>query len=528
MMRKRDLILLLIFAVFLVGSVSAVNYCCEKTTSGAWCQNVNTESQCSIATNPVTGELFKKTTAFCEATSYCRPGTCVNLQEGTCISNTPQIVCSGKYGFWSEKRKSELEQCKLGCCLIGEQAAFTTQISCNRLSALYGLKINWQSSINDELSCLASANPQTEGACVFTKSLVKTCERTTREKCQNEIAKNSAYSDVEFHSGYLCSAQELGATCAKSTQTQCDHKDEVRFVDTCGNLANIYDSSKVNDEAYWTKIQEPSCGDKEGNKNSKSCGDCDYLSGSMCKRKKTGETTTYGDFICKDLDCKDYTGSYSGNFDYPHHGEIWCASDSKTSDKSAPGATYFKLMCYDGEVTKEECDSTRQKICAETKDDESGFMFAACKANVWRDCTSQNKSEDCLNVDVRDCNWITEKAGSGDNYYFDSENGLTNKDSDPDSGVCVPKYAPGFERTSASDVVGGEMCVAASTICVVTYEKQGAMGGWYCKDNCYCLKDAWQNALNGICTKLGDCGSKTNYIGKSGYAYDDIVTEEKV
>ena len=528
MMRKIGFIFtFLILAIFLVGSVSAANYCCEKTTSGAWCQNVNAESQCSIATNPITGEPFKRTTAFCDATSYCRVGTCVNLQEGTCLSNTPQIVCSGNYGFWSEKSKSQLEQCQLGCCLIGEQAAFTTQISCNRLSALYGLKINWQSSINDELTCLASASPKTEGACVFTKNYVKTCERTTREKCQNEIAKNSAYSNVEFHAGYLCTAQELGTICAKSTQTQCDDKDDVRFIDTCGNLANIYDSGKANDEAYWTKIQEPTCGDGKGNKNSKSCGECDYLAGSMCKRKKAGETTTYGDFICKDLDCKDYTGTYSGSFDYPHHGETWCTSDSKTNDKNVPGATYFKLMCYNGEVTKEECDSTRQKICAEVEDEESGFMYAACKANVWQDCTSQNNSEDCSDVDLRDCSWIAEDAGSGNNYYF-SSSGMKNDGTF--SGVCVPKYAPGFERTSKSDVSGGENCQLATAFCTVTYKKWwlASEEKWECTDNCYCLEDEWQNSLNSICTKLGDCGNKVNYIGKPGYEFDDVIKEEKL
>jgi hypothetical protein len=518
MMKKEALTLwLFILAIFLIGSIGAVTYCCEKTTSGAWCQNVNSESLCSTAINPLTNEPFKKTAASCEATSYCRPGTCINGQEGICMPNTPQVVCSENYGYWSEKGKSELPQCQLGCCLIGDQAAFTTQIACNRLSALYALQINWQANINDELTCLASANPSAKGACVYTKNYVKTCELTTKENC-NSKAKNSALSEVEFHASFLCTAQELGTNCAKTTQVKCDDKNDVRFVDSCGNLANIYDSEKVNDENYWTKIQEPTCGDNEGNKDSTTCGDCDYLSGSMCK--KDGSS-----YICKDLDCKDYTGTYSGSFAYPHHGETWCASDSKTSDENAPGATYFRLICYNGEVTKEQCDSTRQKVCAETEDKESGFMFANCKVNVWQDCVSQNNSADCEDVNVRDCVW---EEWNG--YYFTS-GGLKNDSSDSASdGMCVPKYPPGFERDGSDNVVGGDVCSIANSVCYVKYEKKWYQNDekWKCVENCSCLTDEWENGLNAICTQIGDCGNKKNYVGIFGYQFNDIIKEEKL
>ncbi len=527
-MKKKSLIFMFILVIFLAGSVSAVTYCCEKTTSGAYCQNVNSESLCSTAIkDSTTGEVFKKTSASCDATSYCKPGTCIIGQEGICVSNTPQMLCDQRFGYWSEKGKSELEQCQLGCCLIGDQAAFTTQIACNRMSALYGLQINWQANINNELSCLASASPRTKGACTFTKNYVKTCEATTKKECSDK-AKSSGLSGVEFHAGFLCTAQELGTNCAKTTQTQCDDSDDVRFVDTCGNLANIYDSDKTTDEAYWTNILEPSCGDSEGNKNSKNCGDCDYLSGSMCKKKSIGQSVDAGDYVCKDLDCKDYTGTYSGSFSYPKHGETWCATDTQTSDSNVPGATYFKLMCYNGDVTKEQCDSTRQKVCAEAEDEESGFMFGACKVNIWQDCVNQNNSADCTNANVRDCSWVSENAGSGKNYYFTSE-GLKNDNSgSAPEGTCVPKYQPGFERDTKNNVVGGEICGMSSAVCIVKYEK-GLLGGdWDCAENCYCLKDEWQAGLNSICTQLGDCGSKKNYIGTLGYKYEDVIKEEKI
>ncbi len=539
MIKKGLLLGVLILAILLTGSVGAVTYCCEKTTSNEWCQSVSSESLCSTTNNPITGEPFKKTAASCEATSYCKPGTCINLQEGTCMPNTAQIVCEANYGYWDTRAKSEIEQCQLGCCLIGDQAAFTTQIACNRMSALYSLQINWQPSINNELLCLASANPKTKGACVFTEGLVKTCELTTKKDCQDK-AKSSAFAGVEFHAGFLCTAQELGTNCAKTKDTQCDDKDDVRFIDTCGNLANVYDSDKTTDEAYWTMIQEPACTDrngKEGNKNSPNCGDCDYLFGSMCKKKSIGEGVDDGNYVCKDLDCKDYTGTYSGSFDYPHHGEVWCATDSKTSDPNSPGGTYFKLMCYNGEVTKEQCDATRQKVCHEKADEETGFMFANCKKNEWESCSSQNTNTSCNDAEKRDCIWISVDAGTSDTYYF-SDAGLKNDDSSsaPD-GLCLPRYQPGFNRDQEDNVIGGEICGLASSVCYVGTPLSGADCNVNNPDmNCSCLDKydddsnsyVWKDNLNAVCTQLGDCGSKVNYVGTFGYTYDDVVKKQRV
>jgi hypothetical protein len=528
-MKKRYLLfMILVMGIFLLEIVSAATYCCEKTKQGAWCQNVNSESLCD--------SNFRKIPAACDATSYCKTGTCVNGQEGTCMPST-QVVCEQNYGFWSEEPKSALPQCQLGCCLIGDQAAFVTQVSCNRMSALYGLQVSWQSNTNNELECLASANPRAKGACVFTKNYAKTCEATTKKDCQDR-AKNSVLSEVQFHENYLCSAQELGTNCAKTTNTQCDDKDDVRFVDSCGNLANIYDSSKINDGNYWTKIQEPSCGNSKGNKNSASCGDCDYLSGSMCKKKAVGDSVTAGNYICKDLDCKGYSGQgFDGSSTYPKHGETWCATDTITTDNNAPGSTYFKLACYNGEITKEECDSTRQKICAEIVVDEtSGFKTANCKANLWQSCIGQNNSADCNDINVRDCTWVEQNG-----YYF-SDGGLKNDVvSGNPTGMCVPKYQPGFERDGSDNVIGGDVCAMSSAVCYVEMQK-GVGGDWYCSDknslgisihnNCSCISDAngnydsgktWGASLNNICVQIGDCGKKTNYLGILGYPQADII-----
>jgi len=540
--------------IFLVGSVSALTYCCEKTsgTNPFWCQEVNSEPLCSTATNSINDQPFRISQTSCDATDYCQSGTCVDGEMGVCMPNVARVVCEKDYGAWSPELKEDIQQCQVGCCLIGDQAAFVTQISCKKMSDVYGLPINYVASINNELDCLKNANPRAKGACVFTKDLIKTCEVTTKKQC-TEKAKSSSLSEVFFREGLLCSAPELMTNCGESSDTACDENDDVRFVDKCGNLANVYDWAKSpnnpnkdsNYKDYWTYIQEPSCGDNEGNKDSADCGNCDYLSGSMCKKKARGESVNTGDYICKDLDCKDYNGdTYTGSFEYPHHGETWCATSSQTGSKDSPGASDFRMMCYNGEVTPEECDSTRQKICLETADTETGYKFANCRVNRWQDCTFQNNSVDCNDLNVRDCVWLPWGSDYDWNNYYFSDSGLKKDedDSSPD-GLCVPLRAPGFGRQTNSKTYGGEsVCKMASSVCFVGTPDSGAevcggaTGALKDEMNCSCLDKydgnadtyLWKDTMNALCTSLGDCGSKVNYISESGYSYPDIITREEV
>lgn len=472
------------------------NYCCEKTTSGAWCQNAP-ENECNSA--------FRKVPTSCEATAYCKLGTCINSQEGTCMENTPQKVCDDNNGVWEDGEPNEIAQCGLGCCLVGDQAAYVTLTRCKRLASVYGLEIDYRTDINNEMACIASATSEVKGACVYDEEFEKTCKFITKRECQG-------MGETEFHEGFLCSDEKLGTNCGPSEKTTCiKGKDEVYFLDTCGNLANIYDASRQSDKSYWSKVIEydESCGFGGGNKKSATCGNCNYFLGSTCKAYKRGESVkpNYGDYICKDLDCE-----YNGvNY---NHGETWCAgakgiskisvreTSIKSSGEDLPGGRYTRMVCYNGEVSIEPCADFRSEICIESSIGD--FSTAACRVNKWQNCLSQDEKIDCENEDRRDCSWISDSDEISDKAI-----------------ACVPKYAPGFNFWEDGDAES--LCSTADKKCTIIYEK-GLLGGKKCKENCECEdEDKWEDKMNNICKAIGDCGVKKNYLGKWGYDSDKIA-----
>ncbi len=531
-MKKGKLFLFSILIIFLIGIISSqTSYCCERTNEGAWCMNAPQE-ECDTS--------FRAAPTSCEATSYCRLGTCINTKEGNCLSNTPQRVCEDNGGVWNEGASDKIPQCKLGCCLIGEQAAFVTQTRCKKLSSVYGLEINYRTDIQTESECILSATADVKGACVFEKEFERSCKMVTRKKCQEMQTDDS---EAEFHEGYLCSAESLNTICGPRGGTTCvEGRDEVYFLDTCGNLANVYDAGKIDDTNYWTYIEGTNgvvvdCG-SGNNANSPTCGNCDYFLGSTCKKGNA----QYGNFICKDLGCTYEGKSYK-------HGETWCAEASGTSkisvnedyevkssarknldknsekDADVPGSRYFRLICYDGEVTVEPCAEYRQEVCLESNVNE--FKTAACRVNKWQDCLVQDNEKDCINTDKRDCKWIKENK------------------------KCVPRNPPGFNFWEEGDAE--EICGQASSVCEVEIKRSmefkasdyeltegggfsfNKLGTLSCEKNCQCLTPdmaaelgnpkgysaeahkKWLSNQLQYCSSLGDCGVSVNFVGEKGY-----------
>jgi hypothetical protein len=525
-MNKR-IIFLVMIGIVLISVVSAadVSYCCEKTTSGAWCQN-SPQAACD--------ENYLSAPTSCEATSYCRLGVCINSKEGDCMPNTPERTCTDSGGVWDARSKDEIPQCKLGCCLVGDQAAFVTLTRCRSLSSSYGVAVDYRTDITTETQCIASASPEQKGACVYEKDTERTCEMLTKKDCQGK----SATIKTEFYEGYLCSAESLNTVCAPRGGTTCvDGKDGVYFMDTCGNVANIYDSNKLNDKNYWTYLAgtngvKEDCGIGVSNSNSKSCGMCDYYLGSTCKKPERGGSPNYGNYICEDLGCTYKGQTYK-------HGETWCAVDKSAANTNNPGGSNSRLICYNGEVTVEPCAEFRQEVCIQSSipTSQGNFRTADCRANKWQDCFAQTTQDDCENDVQRYCHWT--------------------------DGKCVPLYTPGFNFWEEGDAQS--ICALASTQCNVVYSAGlDKMFGWTgqkgqaydlncvekcksenflagtvgitslclngCKSTCVddngALIQSWKDNANSLCVQMGDCGLKKNYLGQNGYytSLDKFIT----
>jgi hypothetical protein len=439
-------IFLLALLLVLSGISAEANYCCEKTTEGAWCQNAP-QAQCDSE--------YQSAPTSCESTSYCKSGCCFDSKEGLCMESTPQRVCEASGATWADNKECNIIQCQLGCCVLVDQGAFVTLTRCKQLSGFFGLKTDFRKTITSELACIATASSSDKGACVTDNGVGgKTCKFTTRDKCsgagltvENSNSTNSTinYTSASapgFYKDVLCTAPELGTDCGKSTKTTLvDGKDEVYFTDTCGNIANIYDANKFDDNKYWRNIYKKaeSCGAGSSNAGSKTCGNCDYYLGSIGKATTSllGKPT-YGNFICIDLACKK---------EGKKHGESWCVTDSPSGDGlDTVGSRYYKEVCLNNEILTEPCADYRNEICIEGQF--GSFTEAACRTNRWQDCIQQLEADDCENRDVRECLWT-------EGIYFSTTSGQIEKstnDSNSDGnlndptpeGLCLPTYPPGF------------------------------------------------------------------------------------
>lgn len=537
-----------LFFIFNLSNISAIEptFCAERTISGAWCQNVP-ENQ--IDTH------FQQAATYCENTLFCKLGTCIDGNQGLCRPNVPQRVCEESEGTWREGNPQDFRECQLGCCFMGSSASFVTQTRCTSLASEYGINSSFRGDIRDQTICLASANPEERGACVLDDGFTKKCRMETRAGCQ-QVEKTNSELNITFYKGLLCSAGDLGTICGRSKETTCvEDRDEVYFLDTCGNLANIYDASKIEDSEYWgiIKNNSESCNPESNNAGSATCGNCNYISGSTCKAydrsdSRTPNNPTYGDFVCADLSCKYKGQTYK-------HGEEWCGT-SPGINNSLPGSEYYKLQCYYGEVTSVQCDSFRQTFCVEGEI--GGYSTAFCSANLWQSCVYQTNKEDCEDIQERDCKWVEglgltlstiHRDEEGRPYSLSSNGTLASGNGQ--GAACIPKYAPGFEfwdpesLTGEEGTIGTQLCLIANENCIVKFEKDvGDLitgGSWDCKENCHCaglrygqsiddakLNSLWANQRNNMCISLGDCGNKKNWYGIQGYNTSGVTVTTRV
>ena len=506
MMNKK--ILLIFLAFFLVvafGSLISA-FCAEKTLSGAWCQDVP-ENEVDKSSG------LSWAQSSCQYTEFCKIGTCISGDSGTCAQNTPKALCESQGNSWSEKNKDNIQECKPGCCILGQEVAFVNQATCKSLATDYGVDINFRSDINAQSACLTLDTTPTEGACVISASSTATpassgffsnifggnsqtsstsstaadCKRTTQSGC-SALGGN-------FNKGLLCAAPGLSDCAKDSTKTKI-YRDKIYFADTCGNLANIYDESRFNDIDYWTNIQDSTC-NVEDSKASSICGECSYRRGTIGAEYKSGDKAMpltkpkYGNNVCRELSCyydNNKNDKIETNEKYKH-GESWCAQtpgtypevpflmDDETKKEIAegydkynlPGSRYVRLSCYNGEIAPEKCKDARNAVCMEAENPITNKREASCFINEGGDCSGALTKNSCEGNNF--CKWVQGYGPGGAFLGYGLEDGLkkagieidnykTNKEKyDNLQGTCMPLFALAQEFWTPS---GEEYCSGLS------------------------------------------------------------------
>jgi hypothetical protein len=470
-------------------SAAAGDVCCERTNTGVWCEETSS-SNCdgNYDSGPIS----------CEDTDWCSEGCCYNPSEGTCTDGTYEGSCDG--GNWKKGLcSSNLDDCREACCIYGGESTWTTETECEVIAANY-LDRAWDTTIGSDVECTLLSQNQGVGACIQDIDEERNCRFVPEAECLG--------NDVLFYENHLCTHPVVNSSCEMTQETTCvTGKDEVYFLDSCGNTANIYDSSKIDNATYWeTKVaKRDSCnfGDLTGNANSPDCGNCKYIDGSKCDIQ-SGINPTYGENICIDLSCD---VEIDGNAVTKQNGESWCAFDGAVGvgesngnkiARDVVGSRHWRHVCLDGEERVEPCAEYRNEVCSESIEPSiepsNGRTYSQCRINRWRDCINRE-------LDICEENSDCWKKHIGvDDFVFD---------------VCLPKYPGGFDIFN-TDVSrnGGEICEVGTQTCHVVYVKEGLASSCECVTNCECEEPGFTEEMNSFCTSLGDCGGYVNTEGK--------------
>ena len=463
---------------------------------------------------------------------------------------SPSTTCDPLLGgLWVDDSPEDVPQCQVGCCIIGEEANFITETSCIYKVSIIEEETEYEflKNVQDGGMCASLANPREMGACVDSDSSGgRDCTHETRENCQN--------SGLDFYEGFLCSAPELNTKCGPSDTTSCmEGEEEVYFRDTCGNYANVYDVTKIDDTlGYWTEMISTanSCFTDIGDENSvSSCGNCVFRLGSTCGKYRPGEDVApdEGNYVCRDLSCE-YDNDGDGIKESYEHEERWCA-DAGWID-GTPGKEEIVLTCYNGQITKERCSSYRKQVCFETVyaeeeiDDnytikEEDFTQAACVVNSYPACYGFQTKSDCEDQELVDCQWLLANKDTNlyDSLWESTELGIPENMKNSEKGFCLPAYAPGIKFWEEEAASSCNSFIPSEYVCGVEYEKGlievGKYGDWdLVEDEVTCFKETtskaddlpktkldstWQTQMKNVCLATSDCGVKTNYLGVNGY-----------
>lgn len=501
----KDYIKIIKQPIFSLTSASEdTNYgCCLETKTGEYCKE-------SYRVDCLSDSLFRRGQT-CDTLNSCNTGCCYGDDKVDFTKNVYQYVCSKDYQNWFGSPSCNLDIAKQGCCIIGSKVSFTTKGRCEVLTQNSPLRdsdnIEWIET--SEQTCIAIQDFSSLGACVFNDN---SCKMQTALECH----KNSG----EYSPNLLCTAKELNTTCEKTQSTLCDEKTgKIYYLDTCGNKANIYDSTKYELNEYWTKVVSIANSCESSSANKLTCGNCNRFDNSYCSNAfEDNLNPTHGRYYCKPQDCKYIPSEYTNSEDNTpvtyKNGETWCIYESKLGEgNQVPGTTNYLAQCDMGEIKINPCGSSglRNELCVqeEAPDPITGDIFtkATCQPNLGNVCFNLNVAEtdEEKQENLDKCN--TQAGCVLRNFTFTDTFSFS---------YCAPEYPTGLDFSK--DTGTTQSCDFAESFVpeIPIYFAQDGDGNCECKGNCEFLTDEFIEKYHNFCNSFGDCGYKVNLLGELG------------
>ena len=314
--------------------------CCEKTKTGESCVYTD-RNNCDNSNN------LKTNYDRCEAVAYCTNVCCVS--GNSCSPNTPKSICENLQGsqVFSDASCNSVSGCKTGCCILGGNYNFNSELECKNLAdKVYG-RSNYDfnevfKSANNELECLDLSLKDEEGCCV-----------------DNNLCNYGKKSDCGGEFNFRKSCSQVG-DCINLCKDR-DHKGckdgDLYWFDSCGSTGELIEQ-------------------------------CNYDESKLCVEDNKNA-------FCKDINCPT-TKKYDG-LDYTggprEHGESWCVYEGQTGNfRDKPGSIHYRFKCENGEEISESGRDFREEICLQAVDKDGFSRANPVRNNIYNSPVNSNIS----------------------------------------------------------------------------------------------------------------------------------------
>ncbi|MFH1637055.1 MAG: hypothetical protein ABIB71_01370 [Candidatus Woesearchaeota archaeon] len=457
--------------------------CCEMTLSGESCRYTS-DGNCDSSYNVMPMQS-------CEIASFCKVGCCIS-PDGVCTKQVSKAGCEIHDGYtWQDSPLCEIEQCGLGCCVIGgATCAYSTEKRCSSLEADFPEAEFEFAPSESERACTDICRQADVGCCIRDDG----CVWTTRGSCGLEDGSGS----YGLYKGQRCSEDRFYEMCGCST----------------GEETGSYNCLEGDEDVHWMD----SCGNDDGVKE-----DCDYASGTLCGMNDDSEA------YCKSVNCEsttpnrnvksgdridDYTGGFRMN------GESWCIYDGAVGPTAdLVGSRHFLVICENGEEVISPCRDYREEICVQSDlvIGKNTYREGSCQINNGEECTTLCNSQAELKSDDED---ELEKAVRKDYYCCkNEERDCYWTGEDHTSGTCLPLIpigGPFWEAGTDESSQIYQQCTKGDRKCETLWGKDsGTTWDWEIYSGKDCYKEEWFDSSLVYCRALGDCGAHYNYVGEA-------------